>query len=111
MRGTIDDAGDRGFIYQYYDGNEPDSHGEHLQAKGLQGGGYTWEGIVYGLLKLRSPKTLEEIEFDAEGEGLAIWSKRREALEIISGLVSQAKSDPALLSNAIEVAKRDGQLE
>jgi len=63
------------------------------------------------LLKLRSPTTLKEIEFDAEAVGLAIWSKRREALEIIADLVSQAKSDPALLSYAIEVAKRDGQLE
>jgi hypothetical protein len=82
-----------------------------LQAAGFQGGGYTWEGIVYGLLKLRSPETIAAVQFDAEGEGLAIWSHRRDALETISKLVIEAKSDCALLAQAIETAERDGRME
>lgn len=74
-------------------------------------GGYTWEGIVYGLLKLRSPETLAVVEFDAEGEGLAMWSRRRDCLETISRLVTEAKANSSLLSEAIEVAKRDGRME
>jgi hypothetical protein len=110
-RGSIKDGGDGRFIYQYYDVLEPDSHMKSLQAAGFQGGGPTWEGIVYGLLKLRSPETISAIQFDAEGEGLAIWSHRRDELEKISGLLTEAKADCALLSHAIEAARRDGRME
>jgi len=110
-RGSINEGADGRFIYQYYDVNEPDSHMESLQTAGFQGGGYTWEGIVYGLLKLRSPETLAAVEFDAEGEGLAIWSRQSDALETISRLVTEAKADCSLLSKAIEAAQRDGRME
>ena len=111
MRGTIDELGGGGFVYQYYDVHERDRHTEALQARRLQGGGPTWEGIIYGLLRLRSPSTLGEIEFDAEGDGIAVRSRRRAALETIGRLVAEAKRDPAFLSEAIEVAKRDGRIE
>src|SRR5689334_10335127 len=39
----------------YYDVSEPDSSYKELSARGLQGGGPTWAGIVTGLLELRSP--------------------------------------------------------
>jgi hypothetical protein len=111
MRGTIDKAEDGSFVYQYYDVHEHDRHTAMLAARGFQGGGPTWEGIIYGLLRLRSPSTLGEIRFDAEGDGLAIWSRRRPALETIGRLVAEAKRDPAVLSEAIDVAKRDGRIE
>jgi hypothetical protein len=111
MRGTIDESADGSFVYQYYDVHEPDRHVQMLEALGFQGGGPTWEGIIYGLLRLRSPSTLGEIRFDAEGDGLAIWSRRRAALETIAKLVAEAKRNPAVLSEAIKVAKQDGRIE
>ena len=110
-RGSIKEVDDGRFIYQYYDVLQPDSHMTVLQSAGFQGGGYTWEGIVYGLLKLRSSETISLVQFDAEGEGLAIWSRRRDALETISKLVSEAKTDCALLSQAIGAAERDRRME
>jgi hypothetical protein len=111
MRGTINPSEDGEFIYQYYDVHEPDSHSNALQAQGWQGGGPTWEGIIYGLLELRSPSTLQEIRFDAEGDGLAIWSRKRTALESIAQLVAEAKASSTLLNEAIERAKRAGRME
>jgi hypothetical protein len=109
-RGSINQVEGR-FIYQYYDGNEPDSHAQQLQAQGLQGGGPTWEGIIYGLLSVESPGVLSEIDFDAEGDGVAIWSNRRQPLDTIAALVGRSKTDRALLARAIEKARRDGRIE
>ena len=111
MRGTISEVDNGRFMYQYYDVEEPDSHYKFLEEQGLQGGGYSWEGIIYGLLKLHSPATLAEIEFDAEGDGIAIWSNQRDGLELIARLVAEAKSDSALLSKAIGVAQQDERIE
>jgi hypothetical protein len=99
------------FAYDYYDVSEPDSHAEFLQAKGFQGGGATWAGIVFGLLKLRQPELLAEIQLDDEAEGLRVWSASRTALETIASLVTEAKANETLLLQAIEAAQQQGQIE
>jgi hypothetical protein len=82
-----------------------------LQARGLQGGGPTWAGIVFGLLKLRRPELISEIDLDDEAEGLRVWNKNRSALESIGSLVAGAKADEKLLLQAIDVAQREGRIE
>ena len=99
------------FAYDYYDVSEPDSHTAFLQARGLQGGGPTWAGIVFGLLKLRRPELISEIDLDDEAEGLRVWSKSRSALESIGSLVTEAKANEKLLLQAIDVAQREGGFE
>jgi hypothetical protein len=99
------------YAYDYYDVSEPDSHMAFLQKKGLQGGGPTWAGIVYGLLKLRRPELISEVDLDDEAEGLRVWSKSRAALESIASLVAEAKANEKLLLQAIDVASKDGRIE
>ena len=113
-RGTIADVGGgrgRRFRYDYYDLDEPDTSVKELTALGLLGGGPTWAGIVYGLLELRTPATLAVVDFDDEAEGLAVWSDDRKALEMIGHLVALAKSDPEVMKQAIDVAKKKHRIE
>jgi hypothetical protein len=110
-RGSIIQISKTEFRYDYYDVNEKDSDFEFLIAKGYQGGGPSWEGIVYGILTLENPKILTEIRFDAEGEGLSIISSSKASLEKIALLVAKVKSNRSLLLKAIERAKKDQRME
>ena len=110
-RGSIIQISKTEFRYDYYDVNEKDSDFEFLIAKGYQGGGPSWEGIVYGILTLENPKILTEIRFDAEGEGLSIISSSKASLEKIALLVAKVKSNRSLLLKAIERAKKDQHME
>jgi hypothetical protein len=109
-RGTVVAVEGR-FAYDYYDVSEPDSHVAFLQARGLQGGGPTWAGIVYGLLKLRRPELIAAIELDDEAEGLRVWSKTRSTLESIASLITEAKANEELLLQAIDIAQKEGRIE
>ncbi len=112
-RGRVIQISKTEFRYDYYDVNEKDSDFEFLIARGYQGGGPSWEGIVYGILKLENPKILTEIRFDAEGEGegLSIISTSKASLEKIALLVANVKSNKSLLLKAIERAKKDQHME
>lgn len=110
-RGKVFAVEGRGYAYDYYDVWEPDSHTAFLQKKGLQGGGPTWAGIVYGLLKLRRPELIAEVELDDEAEGLRIWSESRAPLEAIASLIAEVKANEHLLQQAIDVARGDGRME
>lgn len=102
---------EKNFRYDYYDVREPDSSYQRLAAMGYQGGGPSWAGIVFGLLKLKQPRLMRKLRFDEEGEGLAIWSADRNALQLVAELVTQAKSDKDLLKQAIAKAVAAGQME
>lgn len=77
----------------------------------IRAGGETWAGITYGLLKLRAPELLGQVELDPEGDGLAVWSDSKLALEKVASLIAMAKTDDALLDAAIKRASHDGQIE
>jgi hypothetical protein len=66
---------------------------------------------VYGLLKLRRPDLISEVDLDDEAEGLRVWSRSRATLESIASLVAAAKANENLLLQAIDVARRDGRIE
>ncbi|KAA3439114.1 Imm51 family immunity protein [Rufibacter hautae] len=99
------------FRLDYYDIHEEDSHLEYLNAKGYQGGGPSWLGIIYGAIQMSDPTIESKIRFDDEAEGLAIWSSDKESLEKVSRLISVVKSDESILLKAIEVAGQAGQME
>lgn len=99
---------EKNFRYDYYDVRESDSSYQQLAAMGYQGGGPSWAGIVFGLLKLKQPRLMRKLRFDEEGEGLAIWSADRNALQLVAELVTQAKSDKDLLKQAIAKAVAAG---
>lgn len=97
--------------YFYYDSSEADSHAPQLRAKGYQGGGDTWAGIVYGLLQLHAPGLYSKVELDPEGGGLVVWSEDREALLRLAELVAAAKDNDVLLEAAIQRALQDNRME
>lgn len=108
---TFDTGALREYSYSYYDVTESDSSSEALQAQGFQGGGCSWAGIAYGLVAIRAPEIMEDIELDPEGDGLAVRSTNRAALVTLAQLVATAKRDQALLDAAIKRANLDGQME
>jgi len=99
------------YSYSYYDVSEADSSAGALIARGLQGGGESWAGIIYGLVALRAPTIASEIEFDPESDGLVVRSDSRHALLEVAELVAAAKRDPELLDAAIRRAQADSEME
>ena len=99
------------YSYSYYDVHEPDSSTSALQARGFQGGGPSWAGIIHGLVALRAPNVASEIHLNDESDGLSVESNSRGALLRVAELVAAAKSDPSLLDAAIRRGQADGQME
>lgn len=95
----------------YYDVHEPDSDYTYLASQGYQGGGPSWEGIIYGLIKIKESGLLSRIEFDAEGDGLVINAKNKEDLEKIAQWIDHVKADRKLMQRAIMLANIDGRME
>ncbi|MBN2528418.1 MAG: hypothetical protein JXR76_18665 [Deltaproteobacteria bacterium] len=110
-RGKIVKLSEDSFRFDYYDVNEKDSSYEFLSSRGFHGGGPSWAGIIYGLIKLKDEKIFRQIDFDPESDGLAIWSSKRLPLENISTLIDEVKNDPSLMNKAIEIAMADSQME
>jgi hypothetical protein len=95
----------------YYDINEADSDYEYLSSQGYQGGGSSWEGILYGVLKIKDPDLLSRVEFDAEGDGLVINGENKKDMEGISFWINEVKTDRKLMQRAIMMANIDGRME
>ena len=100
-----------GYSIAYYDVHEADSDYSYLSSQGYQGGGPSWEGILYGLLKIKDPDLLQRIEFDAEGDGLVINGTNRADLEKIALWIDDVKADRKLMQRAIMMANIDGRME
>ena len=111
IRGNIITLTENDYRFDYYDVSESDSHLDFLQKKRFQGGGYSWEGIVYGAIKLSDPSILNSIRFDSEAEGLAIWSSDKSSLEKIGRLIAVLKTDDEILLECISVAKKRFKME
>jgi len=101
----------REHCYSYYDVREADASTSLLQAWGLQGGGETWASIARALVMLKKPAIASDLDFDAEGDGFCVRSRKRSALVTVAKLVAAAKRDEALLRLALERARSDDELE
>jgi hypothetical protein len=53
---------------------------EEFDARGLQGGGYTWEGLLGWLISARLPELVEAVIVDAEADNAWIDAADRGAL-------------------------------
>lgn len=111
IRGNLVDIPSHDFRFDYYDVSEEDTHFPFLQNQGFQGGGYSWEGIVYGAIMLSDPSILNKIRFDAEAEGLAIWSSDKTSLQKIGRLITVLKRDDSILNACIKVAVSHSKIE
>ena len=111
LRGNIITISLNEYRLDYYDVNEKDSDYKKLVAMGYQGGGYSWEGIIFGAIKLSDPEILSVIRFDPEAEGLVIWSNNIDALYKVGRLIYVIKTDDKILNECISYAKRRFKME
>jgi hypothetical protein len=74
----------------------------------LQGGGYTWLGLVESLIELRAPDLRNQLRvLDAEADNMYAYATRREPLDTLAGLIRSAVADRNLMMAAIEHAGDD----
>lgn len=67
----------------------------------LQGGGYTWHGLVEAMVRLRAPWWARELEYDPEGDTFVVLSKNPAALRKIAALIRKAVDDHAFIREAL----------
>jgi hypothetical protein len=111
LRGQLVELADGRYRYDYDDVDEPDSTAPQLMTKGYQGGGPSWRGIVFGVVALKQPGLMNELELDDEGDGLSIFCARRETLVRVAELITEVKGDPELMNQAIAKAVAAGEME
>lgn len=111
MRGVVIEVTPGNYRFDYYDVEEKDSHYKYFDAKGYQGGGPTWKGIIYGAIKLSDVRLANNIRYDDEADGLAVWSNDREVLLKIARLVAVVKSDNIILEKCLKAAENDFDVE
>jgi len=94
-------------ISQYPDGRycldliDADEQTQALfESRELQGGGYTWEGIVRSLIEMRMPEALPQFSIGAEADNMHVYCPSRELLE--DALIRAAIDDQQLMISAIE---------
>ena len=73
----------------------------------LQGGGYTWEGVLHGLVSLRLSESSSAFDIGAESDNAYVYSKDEAALRSLQEHVMSADSDTTLLRAAIDAAGED----
>lgn len=59
---------EQGYYLSYY--NHRPFTLAYFQFRGLQGGGPTWEALLQAAVETKNPSLLDQIELDAEGDGL-----------------------------------------
>lgn len=84
--GTLVDHGDGHFslIYSAF----PDFD-DIFTRKGLQGGGYSWHGMVVHLLEEHAPEALDALDFDPEASMFCALSDDLEALKAVARMLKK----------------------
>src|SRR4051812_17294770 len=99
----IEDAEPGRFFFSIQD-NGDDRAAALFEDRGLQGGGYTWEGVLISLLQLKMPDALPHLNIGAEADNMYAYSNDRALLEGVAELVQSAMADRQLLAAAIDNA-------
>ena len=96
--GTLVEHGDGRYSLLYSD--FPD-FGDLFTRKGLQGGGYTWHGMVMHLLEEQAPEALESLDFDPEAGMFCALSDSLVALRAVARILGKLQ-DRDIVSDLIE---------
>jgi Immunity protein 51 len=78
-----------------------------LEARDLQGGGYTWHAIVESLVRLHAPEISSRVDYDPEGSMFVAYGTDRDALLRVAQLIRRATEDQAVLLEAIDHADEE----
>jgi hypothetical protein len=80
---------------------------EIFEELGLQGGGYTWEGEIRGIVSMKLPESSSSFDIGAEADNAYVYSENESALKSLQELVTTIDGDTTLLKAAIEQAGDD----
>ena len=70
----------------------------------LQGGGYTWEGIIRSLINSKMPGDAESLDVGAEADNAYVYSTSEPALAALRELIINVDQDSVALREAISNA-------
>ncbi|MFT5684515.1 MAG: hypothetical protein ACI8RZ_005456 [Myxococcota bacterium] len=74
---------------------------------GLQGGGYTWEGIAEVLIGREMPKLRERLDIGAEADNMYVYCEDRRALEALGKSLDRVAHDMHELRSILENESND----
>lgn len=77
-------------------------HVPAMDARGVEGGGYTWHGLVLYLLQNQAPQYLDALSFDPEAGMFCAVSSNLDALRAVARMLAQLE-DPAVLTRLVEI--------
>lgn len=69
-----------------------------IEAAGLEGNGYTWEGVARLLVARHLPDLADQLEHDSESGMFAVYSSNRKVLESLGALMRDLYRSPERLS-------------
>lgn len=78
-----------------------------FEERELQGGGYTWQGIVEALIQMHKPELLSQLLIDAEADNMYMYCKEQAPLEEVAAWIRAAVADHDLMLRAIDAAGDD----
>ena len=80
---------------------------EYFERRGLEGNGYTWDGVVDSIARLEMPECHDQISSSPEADDLLVTCNDRQVLERLAEQVRRYAADVALMDRAIEEADPD----
>ncbi|MEV0643717.1 Imm51 family immunity protein [Phytomonospora sp. NPDC050363] len=73
-------------------------------ARGLEGGGYDWQGAVHALVLERDPALAERFRFDSEAGMFCAYGEDVAALHAVAAVLEELLGDADLLDRALAAA-------
>ena len=73
-----------------------------FEARGFEGGGYTWQGVVEALVAKFAPEIADKVKYDPESSMFAAYGTDREALIRVAHLIRDVHQDRALLERVLD---------
>jgi len=80
-------------------------------ARGLQGGGYTWEALVRAAFQMEPSPLVNQIELDSEGGAFNAYAESKEARAMLKQTIEKLVNDMDFRIQSLEHAKQGGYLE
>jgi hypothetical protein len=85
-----------------FDGAQPT-----FERLGIEGGGYSWEGVARSAIRTHSPDLADRLKFDPEAGMFVAYGTDAAALKKLGQLLAQALHDPKELERLVRAADPD----
>jgi len=112
------ESAENGFTESEYDGifglsyyDYRDATIQWFGARGMQGGGYTWEALVRAAFELEPSPLSNQIELDSEGGAFNAYVQSEEARAVLKQTIEKLVNDMDFRVRSLEHAEQGGYLE